>query len=133
MTEAEWLTRKKRIDTWLRSLNPKWEIVHYREGLDLSTLQHHAVEEFPTDNGPADYALFVNGALLGIIEAKRVTVGPQNVLEQAKRYSQGVTDGIGNWNGYLNIHGIRTRHIIPENTNAVDTIVALTPAGLARL
>jgi type I site-specific restriction endonuclease len=26
---------------------------------------------------------------LGIIEAKKVKVGPQNVLEQAKRYSKG--------------------------------------------
>jgi len=34
--------------------------------------------------------------------------------------------------GYLNIHNIRTRHIVPENTNAVDTIIALTPTGVAR-
>jgi type I restriction enzyme, R subunit len=100
MSEAEWLTRKKRIDTWLRSLNPKWEIVRYREGMDLSKLHRHAVEEFPTANGPADYPLFVNGRLLGIIEAKKVTVNPQNVLEQAKRYSAGVEDGVGNWNGF---------------------------------
>ena len=34
--------------------------------------------------------------------------------------------------GYLNIQSIRARHIVPENTNAVDTIVALTPTGVAR-
>jgi type I restriction enzyme S subunit len=33
MSEAAWLTRRKRIDTWLRSLNPKWEIVQRVEGL----------------------------------------------------------------------------------------------------
>jgi type I restriction enzyme R subunit len=58
-------------------------------GANSSKHQHHAVEEFPTANGPADYALFANGAFLGIIEAKKVSVNPQNVLEQAKRYSQG--------------------------------------------
>ena len=44
--------------------------------------------------------MFVNGVLLGIIEAKKVTVNPQNVLEQAKRYAQGAENGPGNWNGY---------------------------------
>ena len=58
-----------------------------------------AVEELPTGNGPADYALFVSGHLLGIIEAKKVTVNPQNVLEQAKRYARGVFDAVGEWNG----------------------------------
>ena len=81
MTENEWLTRKQRIDRKLRSLNPKWEIIPFREDLDFSTLTHHAVEEFPTENGFADYALFVKGKMLGILEAKKVTVDPQNVLE----------------------------------------------------
>ena len=48
---------------------------------------HHAVTEYPTDNGPADYALFVAGRLLGIVEAKKLTLGPQNVLTQAERYA----------------------------------------------
>ena len=100
MNEAEWLTRKKRIDTKLRSLNPKWEIVPYRDGLDLSGLTHHAVEELPVANGFADYGLFVDGQLLGIIEAKKVSVNPQNVLEQAKRYSKTTWNGVGNWNGF---------------------------------
>jgi len=36
MNEAEWQTRKTRIDTRLRSLNPVWQIIPWREGLDLS-------------------------------------------------------------------------------------------------
>jgi type I restriction enzyme, R subunit len=100
LTEAEWLTRKNRIDTRLRALNPQWQIVPWRENLDTSKLTSHAVTEFPTENGPADYALFVDGKFLGIIEAKKVGVGPQNVLEQAKRYSSGAFNGVGNWNGY---------------------------------
>jgi type I restriction enzyme R subunit len=100
MNELEWRTRKERIDTKLRSLNPKWEIVPYRDGLHLSGLTHHVVEEFPVANGFADYALFVDGQLLGIIEAKKVSVNPQNVLEQAKRYSKTTWNGVGNWNGF---------------------------------
>jgi len=100
LTEAEWLTRKNRIDTKLRALNPQWQIVPWQENLDTSKLVCHAVTEFPTGNGPADYALFVNGVFLGINEAKKVTVNPQNVLEQAKRYAAGATNGPGNWNGY---------------------------------
>lgn len=99
MSESEWQTRKQRIDVLLKGLPQPWEIRRYTEGLDISSLTHHAVEEFPTANGPADYALFVNGKLLGIIEAKKVTVNPQNVLEQAKRYAAGATEGPGNWNG----------------------------------
>jgi type I restriction enzyme R subunit len=54
MSENEWLTRMKRIDTKLRSLNPSWKIITYKEELDLSNLTNHAVEEFPTESGPAD-------------------------------------------------------------------------------
>ena len=86
--EAEWQTRKNRIDSKLRNLNPPWQIVPWRDGLDTTALSCHAVTELPTENGPADYALFVGGKLLGISEAKKVTVNPQNVLEQAKRYAQ---------------------------------------------
>ncbi|MBD2003841.1 MULTISPECIES: type I restriction-modification enzyme R subunit C-terminal domain-containing protein [Cyanophyceae] len=98
--ESEWKTRQQRINTKLRSLNPKWDIIKYREGLDTSALQCHAVEEYPTASGPADYALFVKGRFLGVIEAKKVSVGAQNVLEQAKRYSRTAFDGIGNWRDY---------------------------------
>ena len=59
--ESEWLTRKNRIDTRLCALTPPWKIIRYRDGLNLSSLPCAAVEEFPTANGPADYALFVNG------------------------------------------------------------------------
>jgi type I restriction enzyme R subunit len=98
--ELEWKTRKERIDKRLTSLSPSWKIIHYSKVKDVSSLTRHAVEEYPTANGPADYALFVNGKLLGIIEAKKVSVDPQNVLEQAKRYSKGVNSDIGYWGEY---------------------------------
>ncbi len=56
--ESEARTRRTRID-------PKCPLHRYT---------HHAVSEFPTANGPADYALFVDGRPLGIVEAKRVTL-----------------------------------------------------------
>ncbi|SPD73998.1 Type I site-specific deoxyribonuclease (fragment) [uncultured Desulfobacterium sp.] len=98
--ELEWQTRRDRINKKLEALKPPWKIIKYKDGLDTSSLDRHAVEEYPTANGPADYALFVRGKLLGIIEAKKVSVGPQNVLEQAKRYSRGAFSGPGNWDGY---------------------------------
>jgi type I restriction enzyme R subunit len=69
--ELEWKTRKDRIDRKLKSLNPPWSIIKHHDGLDTSSLQSHAVEEYPNANSPADYALFVRGKFLGIIEAKR--------------------------------------------------------------
>lgn len=98
--ELEWQTRRDRINKRLKALNPAWKVVKYSEKLNTKTLKRHAVEEYPTAKGPADYALFVNGQLLGILEAKKVKIGPQNVLEQAKRYAKGAFAGPGNWSGY---------------------------------
>lgn len=72
MQEAEWLTRKTRIDTRLRSLTPAWQIIPWREELDCSKLTCHAVTELPTANGPADYALFVEGEVYSQRPQKRV-------------------------------------------------------------
>ena len=96
--ESEWQTRKMRIDPRLESVG--WLIVPYSTQQSTSLLTKHAVTEFPTDNGPADYALFVDGQLLGIVEAKKLTLGPQGVLVQAERYSRGVTDTSFNFRGF---------------------------------
>src|SRR6267143_384361 len=96
--EAELLTRKSRIDKALKKNG--WQLKRFSSALMLKDLDKIAVEELPTGNGPADYALFVKGQLLGIVEAKKVTVNPQNVLEQAKRYAAGVFDAVGEWNRF---------------------------------
>lgn len=98
MYESEKITRKKRIDQQLKSAG--WLIVPLTEGTDVSSYSNHAIEEYQTSNGPADYALVVNGKLLGVVEAKKLEVGAQNVLEQAKRYSKGADNIIGEWNLY---------------------------------
>ena len=100
MTESEARTRKERIDARLRSSVLGWTLIRSDEVRDCSSLTRHAVEEYPTETGPADYALFVDGKLLGIIEAKKVSLGAENVLEQAKRYARGVPDTVGEWRGY---------------------------------
>ena len=57
--------------------------------LNISANVGVAVREFPTDTGPADYALFVDGEPVGIIEAKKSTAA-QNITtveEQSSRYA----------------------------------------------
>lgn len=95
--EPEYLTRRKRIDPLLKAQG--WTIAPFQTGADPALLTKHAVTEFPTANGPADYALFVAGRLLGIVEAKKVSLGPQNVLVQAERYSRGAPAGAFDFRG----------------------------------
>src|SRR5271167_4604214 len=89
-TDSERRTRKKRIDPKLKASG--WRVVPFTANKPLALYDRCAIEEYPTGNGPADYALCVNGKLLGIVEAKKLTIGPQNVLTQAERYSRGVKD-----------------------------------------
>jgi len=90
-----------------------------------------------------------------LCEAKGLWYGLQNALEQAIGYIEKnkldnckkiiLTDGLriylherkndnNNWddkaNGYFNINKIRTRHLMHENTNAIKTLMALTPSGI---
>ena len=48
-------------------------------------------EEHETAHGPADYALFLDGKPVAIVEAKKTAVDSQNVLNQAERYARGIT------------------------------------------
>ena len=97
-TITEKQTRQKLIDIKLQKQG--WQIIDFKENLELHTLDNIAVRELPTNEGFADYALFVKGKLLGFIEAKKISVGSKNVIEQAKRYSKDTTNGVGNWREY---------------------------------
>ena len=97
-TNSEWLTRKKLIDPMVTGAG--WRVVPHKPGKPLSDYDRCAIEEYPTDHGPADYAFCVNGQILGVVEAKKVSLGPQNVLVQAERYSKGISDGNFNFRGY---------------------------------
>ena len=50
-----------------------------------------AVQEYPTDSGPADYALLVDRKLVGIVEAKREGTSLTAVAEQTARYQASAT------------------------------------------
>src|SRR5437870_3399823 len=87
-------TRTRLIDRNLKSAG--WtNIVNYEED---NKYDFAAVREYPTSNGPADYVLFHNGRAIAAVEAKKLSLGPQNVLVQAERYSQGF-DGDFDFNG----------------------------------
>jgi type I restriction enzyme R subunit len=98
MPLSEWATRKQLIDSMLAAAG--WRVVPFNEHTPLASLKRCAVEEYPTDNGPADYALCDGGQVVGIVEAKKLTLGPQNVLSQAERYSKGLKSGPLNFSGF---------------------------------
>ena len=81
--EREQQSRKRRIDS--RREARGWAIV---PADTPRTLTPQAVREYETDHGPADYALNVDGRILGVVKAKQFTVGSQNPLTQAERYSR---------------------------------------------
>jgi type I restriction enzyme R subunit len=94
---SEWLTRKRLIDPRIRAAG--WKIVPFNPLASLESFHCCAIEEYPTENGPADYALCAGGRILGIVEAKKLTLGPQEVLTQAERYSRGATSNPLNYRG----------------------------------
>jgi len=90
--ETEQETRKRRIDRKLEAID--WKLIKYLETKPLSSYLSHAIEEYPTSNGPVDYALVDHGQIIALVEAKRLGTDPQNVLVQAQRYAQGVKDSV---------------------------------------
>ena len=91
--EAEWKTRKLRID-------PKLDASGWPKAATSKFPAPRRSEEEPTANGPADYALWLDGAIVAVVEAKKVTLGPQNVLTQAARYSKGIGQSPYDFQGY---------------------------------
>ena len=65
-----------------------WAIQNMNE-LNLSAALGVAVREFPTSTGPVDYALFVDGKPVGVVEAKRDELGESitDVENQSGRYA----------------------------------------------
>jgi type I restriction enzyme R subunit len=87
MSLPEWATRRRYVDEALGATG--WRpIISYDPGAPRDLV---AFEEHPTANGPADYVLYHSGEPLAIVEAKKLSVGPQNVLKQAQRYARGLS------------------------------------------
>jgi len=79
----ESLTRKSRID-------PKLDARGWRRVKAPLASGACRTEEHETAHGPADYALFLDGKPVAIVEAKKMAVDAQNVLTQAERYARGL-------------------------------------------
>jgi len=82
--EREWKTRKSRIDPSLDALG--WKRT------PSSGIGAYRTEEHATEHGPADYVLHLGDSPIAVVEAKKLSVGPQNVLTQAQRYARGLSE-----------------------------------------
>jgi type I restriction enzyme R subunit len=80
------------IDQQLRDRG--WEAdtksLRHSKGVRPAKGRNVAIAEWPTANGPADYALFVGTMLFGVVEAKRRRKNVSAAIDQAERYSLGI-------------------------------------------
>ena len=72
--ERERQTRKQRIDPRLR--NAGWKVVPFTDRDVATYTSGSAVEEFGTDQGPADYALCIDGEALVLDSPLRFRILP---------------------------------------------------------
>ncbi len=74
------------IDAQLRSAG--WA-VQAKDAINFHEREGQAVREYVTDTGPADYVLFLEGKPVGVIEAKKETLGANltTVEEQSADYA----------------------------------------------
>jgi type I restriction enzyme R subunit len=87
--ESERETRIRRIDPRLQRVG--WTPQDFRSVGESKLARAAAIREYPTASGPADYGLCDGGHVRGVVEAKKLAVGTQEVLGQAKRYSRGIS------------------------------------------
>ena len=64
------------------------EVLRYSAGTRPVKGRNLAIAEWPTENGPADYALFVGLKPVAVVEAKRERTNVAGSIEQAKRYAR---------------------------------------------
>ena len=80
------------IDEQLRTAG--WEAdsiqLRYKAGTRPESGRTLAIAEWPTESGPADYALFIGLDCVGVIEAKRRNRDVSAAIDQAKRYARGM-------------------------------------------
>jgi len=85
------------IDARLRARG--WEVdnqaLRHSAGTRPAKGRNLAISEWPTANGPADYALFIGTTCVGMVEAKGSRKNVMAAVDQAGRYSQGFTPAAG--------------------------------------
>ena len=82
---------RRRIDDQLREAG--WEVdsevLRFKKGARPQLGKNLAIAEWPTDTGPADYALFIGLDVVAVVEAKRESKDVSSDIGQSKRYSRG--------------------------------------------
>jgi type I restriction enzyme R subunit len=82
---------RRLIDAQLRAAS--WEVdseqLTYSNGIRPQKGKNLAIAEWPTDDGRADYVLFVGLQVVAVVEAKRQSTDVYAAIDQAKRYSRG--------------------------------------------
>ncbi|WP_181705309.1 type I restriction-modification system endonuclease [Chthonobacter rhizosphaerae] len=83
---------RRLIDDKLRQAGWKVDsdLIRYGKGSRPADAEAIAIAEWPTESGPVDYALFLRGRCVGVIEAKRQAVTVPSVLVQAQRYARDI-------------------------------------------
>jgi type I restriction enzyme R subunit len=80
------------IDQQLRDRS--WDVdtatLRHSQGVRPAKGRNMAIAEWPTANGPADYAMFVGTMLIGVVEAKRRRKNVSAAIDQSERYSVGI-------------------------------------------
>ncbi|TPG13542.1 type I restriction-modification system endonuclease [Sphingomonas oligophenolica] len=91
--ELDEATTRVLIDEQLRSAG--WivdsVVLRHAAGARPEYGKSMAIAEWPTKSGPVDYALFVDGRCIGVVEAKRGLKDVPGRLGQAKRYAKDIT------------------------------------------
>ncbi|TNC95171.1 MAG: type I restriction enzyme, R subunit [Stygiobacter sp.] len=77
----------------------------YKSGARPAKNKAMAIAEWPTEDGRADYALFIDTTCIGVIEAKRKRKNVSASIDQAERYAKGFkpvagVDLDGPWGDY---------------------------------
>ncbi len=89
-------TRREKINKMLE--NCGWEIL--KKGQSIPKNGTFASEEYTTVSGDADYALFIDGDAVGIVEAKKSGEPVYGVLPQAQRYARDIQGTNYDFNGF---------------------------------
>lgn len=90
--ELDEATTRVLIDEQLRAAGWKVDsaVLRHANGARPGYGENVAIAEWPTRSGPVDYALFVDGRCVGVVEAKRQIRDVPGRLGQAKRYARDI-------------------------------------------
>ena len=112
-----------------------WELLP--EGSSIPQSGNFAIDEVQTESGPMDYALYIDGVLVGDVEAKSEDSRVPAILQQDERYSKTYKDGKFDFDGYhipflysSNGHVIWYRDVRSKNNTPREISKFHTPQAL---